>query len=381
MKALNSLIEFSLKQRAFIVILAIGILFVGVRVSKELPVDVLPDLTKPTVTIIVEASGYAPEEIETLITVPLESSLMGVSGLTRLRTTSDVGIGLIFLEFDWGTDIYQARQFVQERLTGISEELPEGISPYMTPASSLLGEIMLLGVTDTSGKLSPPEVRTLTDWVIRKRIQSVPGISEVLAMGGGIQQIQIQPNPEKMRLLKITYAEIESAAKGAVKNSTGGFITNTAKEVMIRNLSMTTDLDAISKTVVRYDASRPITLSDVATVKWDVQPLRGDAAVNGHMGSILSITKSPGFDTLALTEEVEHAIKELEEGLPEGVVLTPVYRQADFIELSIGNLEEAIRDGAIMVSVILLLFLMNLRITFITLTAIPLSLTMSLIVF
>ncbi|MDF1738339.1 MAG: efflux RND transporter permease subunit [Verrucomicrobiales bacterium] len=392
---LNTLIRFSLAQRALVVAVAAMLLVLGIKKVTELPVEVLPDLTKPTVIILTEAPGFAPEEVETLVTIPLENALMGVNGVTRLRSVNDISLSLVFVEFDWDTDIYKARQFVQERMTGAAELLPEGVSPYMTPVASLMGEIMLVGVVDPTGKTVPRDLRTLADWTVATSLKSVPGIAEVLAMGGGVKQLHIQPQPNKMLALGVTFDEVREAASHAVSNTTGGFLTGSAQEIMVRNLAMTTDLEDIAQTVVSHDNDRPIRLSDVATVKWDVEPMRGDAGMGsrkmdvsqgkeeavGYPGVLLSVTKSPGFDTIALTGAVEDRLEALRETLPEGTELLVVYRQADFIELSIGNLEEALRDGAIMVAVILFLFLLNFRVTLITLTAIPLSLAISILVF
>ena len=390
---LNFLIRFALRQRVLVLIVAVVVLILGVRTLQKLPVEVLPDLTKPTVTILTEAPGYSPEEVETLVTIPLENVLMGVTGVSRLRTVNDVGLSLTFVEFEWGTDIYQARQFVQERLAGVAESLPENISPYMTPVASLMGNILLIGVVDRSGEMQPRELRTLADWTVARRIQAIPGVAEVLSMGGGIAQIQVQPDPDRMLALGITYQELREAASEAVSNTTGGFLTERAQEIMVRNLGMTTDLNAIADTVVRHVDDRAIRLRDVATVLWDVEPMRGDAGLGsriitdedgkarGCRGVILSVTKSPGFDTLDLTKNVEMTLAELQGSLHDGIELLTVYRQSDFINLSIHNLEEALRDGAIMVAVILLLSLLNLRITLITLTSIPLSLSITLLVF
>ncbi|MDQ8184168.1 efflux RND transporter permease subunit [Pelagicoccus sp. SDUM812002] len=394
---LNALIRFSLAQRPLVLAFALVVMVWGVKTTTELPVEVLPDLTKPTVTLLTETPGFAPEEVETLVTIPLENALMGVTGVTRLRSVNDVGLSLIFIEFDWGTDIYQARQFVQERITGVAEGLPEGVNPYMTPVASLMGNIMLIGLFDPTGQTSPRDLRTLADWTVARRLQSLPGIAEVLSMGGGIKQVQVQPLPDRMLALGVSFEQIHDAASNAVRNSTGGFLTESAQEIMVRNLAMTTDLDEIGDTVVSYENDRPIRLRDVANIVWDTEPMRGDAGLGtkldlegnfdphapkrGYEGVILSVTKSPGFDTLALTDEVEEAMGVLSETLPDGVRLITVYRQSDFIDLSIGNLEEALRDGAIMVAVVLFLFLLNFRITLITLTAIPLSLGITVIVF
>jgi CzcA family heavy metal efflux pump len=388
---LNKLIQFSLSQRPLILAFALVVFIMGIKTARELPVEVLPDLTKPTVTILTEAPGFSPEEVETLVTIPLENSLMGVTGVTRLRSINDIGLSLVFIEFNWGTDIYQARQFVQERLVGASESLPESVSPYMTPVASLMGNIMLVGLVDPTGKTEPRDLRTLADWTVAKRLQSIPGIAEVLSMGGGVKQLQVQPNPDQMLAMGIQYEDLRAATANAVSNSTGGFLTESSQEIMVRNLAMTSDLEAIGNTVVTHMNDRPIRIKDVATVIWDVEPMRGDAGMGtkllgthdakGYPGVILSITKSPGFDTLALTKEVEQALSGLQTTMPEGTEIVTIYRQSDFIDLAVGNLEEALRDGAIMVALILFLFLLNVRITLITLTAIPLSLGMTVLVF
>ena len=257
---LNRLIRLSLAQRVLVVAMAAVLLALGLKKALELPVDVLPDLTKPTVTILTEAPGYAPEEVETLVTIPLENSLMGVTGVNRLRSINDISLSLIFVEFDWGTDIYQARQFVQERLTGAVEILPAGITPYMTPVASLMGDIMMVGLRDPSGETSPRDLRELADWVVGKRFQSIPGIAEVLSMGGGVKQIQVQPDPDKMLTMGVTFEQIRAAAAAAVRNTTGGFLTERDQEIMVRNLAMTTDLDAIGDTVVMHENDRAIRL-------------------------------------------------------------------------------------------------------------------------
>ncbi len=392
---LNFLIRFSLAQRGLVLALALILLALGVKTVTELPVEVLPDLTKPTVTILTEAPGLAPEEVETLITIPLENSLMGVTGVTRLRSVNDIALSLIFVEFDWNTDVYQARQFVQERLSGATEGMPEGITPYMTPVASLMGEIMLVGVTDPTGKTEPRDLRTLADWTIATEIKSIAGIAETLSMGGGIKQVQVQPRPNEMLALGVGFEELREAAANAVRNTTGGFLTETAQEIMVRNLAMTTDLDEIANTVVSYSDDRPIRIRDVANVTWDIEPMRGDAGmgsqhlgelnesgkVEGYPGVILSVTKSPGFDTIDLSDKVEATLEKLRKAMPEGTEIVMLYRQSDFIDIAIGNLKEALRDGAIMVAVVLFLFLFNFRVTLITLTAIPLSLGVSVIVF
>ncbi|MCW1915024.1 efflux RND transporter permease subunit [Luteolibacter sp. GHJ8] len=378
---LNLLIRWSLRNRAIIIGLAIILLAAGFKTGRELPVEVLPDLTKPTVTILIEAPGLAPEEVETLVTQPVESSLMGIAGLNRLRSTSDIALSLVFAEFDWGTDIYKARQFVQERLQSARESLPEGTEPYLTPVASIMGEVLLIGVRSPDGSTAPMDVRTIADWNIRMRLQSISGVAEVLNMGGGVKQAQVQPDPFRMQANGVSIEELEQAVREAATNSTGGFIDTGSQEIMVRNLAMTIQLEDISKTVVKLVNGRPISIGDVAKVAWDTEPKRGDSSVNGTPGVIMSIVKAPGFDTVDLTEKIEAAIEELQPSFPEGVEATILFRQRDFIDRSINNLMEAIRDGAVMVVIILFLFLLNFRTTFITLMAMPLSFAITLLTF
>ena len=378
---LNTLIRWSLRNRAIILCLSLLILAMGFKTGSELPVEVLPDLTKPTVTILTEAPGLSPEEVEALVTQPIENSMMGVAGLTRLRSTSDIALSLVFAEFEWGTDIYQARQFVQERLQVAREQLPEETQPYLTPVASLMGEILLIGVKCNDGNTAPMDLRTVADWTIRMRLQAIPGVAEVLNMGGGVKQAQIQPDPWRMQANGVTIEELELAARNAASNTTGGFIDSGPQEIMVRNLAMTVELEDIARTIIKMSNSRPIAISDVANVAWGTEPKRGDAAVNGSPGVIMSVVKSPGFDTVSLTEKIEAAIDALEPALPGGVEATVLFRQRDFIDSAIGNLKKAIVEGAIMVTVVLLLFLLSIRTTFITLMAMPLSFAVTLLTF
>lgn len=383
---LNALIRFSLRHRPLVLMAALLVLLFGWQTLARLPVEVLPDMTKPTVTILTEAPGLAPEEVETLVTQPLESAVQGVAGLDRLRSNSDVGLSLIFAEFGWGTDIYRARQLVQERMQSVLSTLPKDVTPGMTPVSSLMGEILLVGLRcvkkpDDPGHISPMELRTLADWTLRRRLQSIGGVAEVLTIGGGVKQIQVQPDPHRLAAFGITLAEIEGAVGRAAGNATSGYLQAGPREIMVRNLGMTTNLDDIAKTVIKTVGSRPVLISDVAEVRHAVQTMRGDASVNGSMGVILSIDKAPGFDTLKLTQQIEAALEELRPTLPGGVTVEIMFRQGDFIEHAIGNLKEAIRDGAVMVTIILFLFLLNLRATAITLMAMPLSFAVTILTF
>ncbi|MFD0894806.1 efflux RND transporter permease subunit [Luteolibacter ambystomatis] len=383
---LDKLIRFSLANRAIILGVALLVMVLGVRTATQLPVEVLPDLTKPTVVVLTEAPGLAPEEVESRVTQPIESALSGVGGITRLRSNSDVSLSLVYAEFSWGTDVYRARTLVQERLQGVRSSLPKDSEPFLTPVASLMGEILLVGVRSTidegqDGYLAPRDVRTVADWTIKKRLQGIPGVAEVLNMGGGIQQLQVQPDPAKMQAHGVTLEELKAAAEKAAGNTTGGFVNSGSREILIRNLAMTIDPNAIGATVIKRVSDRPVSIRDVADVAWDIEPMRGDASINNTRGVIMSITKSPGFDTITLTKEIEKALAELKPALPKGVEAEPLFRQADFIDHAVGNLKDAIVEGAIMVAIVLFLFLLNFRTTFITLMAMPMSFAITLLIF
>ena len=384
---LNNLIRWSLRHRPIILAAAILLLVFGYQTVRELPVEVLPDMTKPTVTILTECPGLAPEEVETLVTQPLESAVQGVAGLDRLRSNSDVGLSLVFAEFAWGTDIYKARQMVQERMQSVLSTLPAQAKPGMTPVSSLMGEILLVGLRSKDGAVKPMDLRILADWTIRRRLQSIGGVAEVLTIGGGVKQIQVQPDPQRLAAFGVTFEEFEKAVSKAAGNATSGYLQAGPREVMVRNIGMTTSLKDIGGTTVKTIGDRSILLSDVATLDYAVQTMRGDASIalpgdkEGTMGVVLSIDKAPGFDTLKLTTDIEKALEELKPSLPPGVEAAILFRQGDFIEHAIGNLTEAIRDGAIMVTIVLFLFLLNFRTTFITLAAMPLSFAVTVLTF
>ena len=384
---LNALIRFSLGQRPLILGAALLLLVFGSFTATQLPVEVLPDMTKPTVTILTECPGLAPEEVEALVSQPIESAVQGVGGLDRMRSSSDVGLSLVFAEFAWGTDIYRARQLVQERLQSVLSALPASAKPGITPVSSLMGEILLVGVRSKDQTIAPMDLRTLADWTIKRRLQSIAGIAEILTIGGGVKQIHIQPDPQRMAALGITLTELEAAVGQAAGNATSGYLQAGPQEIMVRNLAMTTSLDDLRSTVVKTTGDRPILLSDLATIAYAVQTMRGDASMalegdtDGTMGVVLSIDKAPGFDTLKLTSKIEEALDELRPTLPPGIEIGIMFKQSDFIESAIGNLKEAIRDGALMVTIVLFLFLLNFRTTFITLMAMPLSFAITILTF
>jgi CzcA family heavy metal efflux pump len=378
---LNRLIEFSLRNRLFVVVASLVLMIYGVITARSLPVDVFPDLNRPTVSILTEAEGLAPEEVETLVTWPLETALNGAPGVKRVRSSSGIGLSIVYVEFDWDTDIYRARQLVQERLQLASESLPEDVTPIMGPVSSIMGEIMLIGLSSEGGKTPPMDVRSLADWTIRQRLLTIPGISQVISIGGGVKQYQVLASPEKMAAFEVTLHDVIEAAQNAQMNTAGGFLEGAHQEALIRNIGRTAALEDIADAVIQKRNDVPILIKDVADVRFGRQVMRGDAGVNGEPAVVVSVQKQPGQDTIVLTAQVEKALEEIKKSLPADVQITPLFKQANFIESAIKNVEEAIRDGAIMVVIILFLFLLNFRTTFITLMAIPLSFVVTILYF
>ena len=370
---LTRLIEFSLRNRLFVLAASALLLVYGGFVILKLPVDVFPDLNRPTVNILTEAKGLAPEEVETLVNLPMETALNGAPGVKRVRSAAGIGLSILYVEFDWGMDIYRARQLVQERLQLAAEKLPRGVTPTMGPISSIMGEIMLIGLRSDNGATAPMDIRSLADWTIRQRLLTIPGISQVIAIGGGVKQYQVLPAPEKMAALGVSLEEVLTAARESQENTSGGFLENANKEALVRNIGRTTSLDDIGNTVVTVRKGVPVRLRDVAEIQFGRQVMRGDAGVNGQPAVILSVQKQPGTDTTTLTRQVEAALAELAKSLPADVKIVTLFKQANFISAAVKNVEEAIRDGGIMVVIVLFLFLLNFRTTLITLTAIPLS--------
>ena len=370
---LNHLIAFSLRNRLFVLAASALLLIYGGFVILKLPVDVFPDLNRPTVTILTEAAGLAPEEVEVLVNLPMETSLNGAPGVKRVRSTAGIGLSVLYVEFDWGMDIYRARQLVQERLQLTADKLPRGVTPTMGPISSIMGEIMLIGLKSDTGATAPMDIRSLADWTVRPRLLTIAGVSQVIPIGGGVKQYQVLPSPEKLAAYGITLQDVVTAAGQAQSNTTGGFLENANKETLVRNLGRTTSLDDIANTVVVVRQGIPVRLRDVSDVQFGKQVMRGDAGVNGGPAVILSVQKQPGVDTVSLTRKVEGALGQIGKTLPADVKVYELFKQANFIEAAIANVEEAIRDGAIMVVIVLFLFLLNFRTTAITLTAIPLS--------
>jgi Cu/Ag efflux pump CusA len=379
---LNSIIRFSLRYRLLTIAVASVVLVYGGYVLTQLPIDVFPDLDRPRVTVMTEAPGLAPEEVETLVTFPLESVLNGATGVQAVRSASGIGLSVVQVEFAWGTDIYVDRQIVAEKLALAAERLPGGVRPQMGPISSIMGQIMIIGMWSEGGKTSPMEVRTLADWVVRQRLLTIPRVAQVITMGGGRKQYQVLVDPAALRSYGITLHEVERAMAASNANATGGYLNRGAREYLVRSIGRLQGVEDIENVVVKAGRERSVLLRQVARVVEAPQVRRGDSAVNGEPAVMLTIAKQPGADTRLLTYQITKALEELKPSLPPDIRINPeVYQQQSFIELGIHNVINALRDGGILVVVILFLFLLNFRTTFITLTAIPLSMVVTGLIF
>ncbi|MEI8370390.1 MAG: efflux RND transporter permease subunit [Planctomycetia bacterium] len=379
---LNAIIKNALRYRLLTIVLAITVTAYGSVTLSRLPIDVFPDLNRPRVTIMTEAPGLAPEEVETLITFPLESVLNGATGVQAVRSSSGVGLSVIQVEFGWETDIYVDRQIVAEKIALALDRMPKGVRPQLAPISSIMGQIMHVGMTSESGATPPIEVRTLADWVVRQRLLTIPGVAQVVTMGGGRKQFQVLVDPSLLLRYDISLAEVEAAVQASNSNATGGYLNQGGNELLVRSLGRIQSLDDLTSVVIKATGERPVVLGQVARVAEAAQVKRGDAAVNGLPAVMLVISKQPGADTRRLTIEITKALDELRPTLPADVgVNAEIYQQKTFIDLSIRNVVEALRDGGVLVVVVLFLFLLNFRTTFITLTAIPLSIVITGLVF
>ena len=382
----DKIVSFSLNQRLLVLSIAALLLVYGVYVSRGIPIDVFPDLNRPTVTILTEAHGLAPEEVETLITFPIETATNGASGVLRVRSSSSIGFSIVWVEFDWGIDIYAARQIVTERLQQVSPNLPPGTVSTIGPITSIMGEIMLLGLDATGSDIDQLQLRAIAEWDIRQRLLAIPGIAQVAVIGGEKPQYQVLIHPDKLLQHGVTLREVEDALVDANINSTGGFLLDAHQEYLIRNLARVENASDLEKTIIPRLLSHEapaLTIEQLGEVRFS-GPLakRGDASINGNPGVILSIQKQPEADTLALTAAIEKELALIQRSLPAGVTLHPdIFRQEVFIQNAISNVKEALRDGAIMVAIVLFLFLFNLRTAFISLCAIPFSFIITAIIF
>lgn len=389
---LNAIIRFSLKQRHLTLAFSLFLIGFGTWQAFSMGIDVFPNLNRPRVVVMTEAPGMAPEEVESLITFPLETTLNGATGVQAVRSSSGVGISIIYVEFEWGTDIYNDRQVVNERLQLVTEQLPDGIKPQLAPISSIMGQIMMLGMWSEDDKTSPLEVRTLADWVVRQRLLTIPGVSQVFTMGGGRKQFQVLVNPESLVRYGITLHDVRKACEESNENATGGYLDEQGpNEFLVRALGRIQTLKDLEKVVITTRKGRPVVLSQVAKVIEGAQVKRGDSSAfvkqedgsfAGGSAVVLTVNKQPDADTRRVARNVLQALKDLKPSLPADIRIQPeLYSQKSFIERSIENVIEALMDGGILVVIILFLFLMNFRTTFITLTAIPLSIAVTAIIF
>ena len=378
----NSIVRFSLRNRLFVLAAALLLMTWGAVTAWRTPVDVFPDLNKPVVTVLAEAGGMAPEEVEQLVSFPIETALNGMPGVTRVRSVSGVGLSIVYAEFDWGTDIYRNRQLVAERIALVKEQLPGAISPVMGPVSSIMGEIMLIALPIDLARTDPMKAREYADFVLRPRLLSVPGVSQVIPIGGEVRQLRVEPDTARMAQFGVSLEQVTGALRGFSANTSGGFVDLNNREYLIRNLGRSKRLEDVAGLAVGYRNGAPVLLEQVAAVRYAPAFKRGDAGMDGKPAVIVSVQKQPAGDTVRITRDIESALAELNQGLPAGISQPVVlFRQANFIDASIGNVVEALRDGAILVAIVLFAFLLSVRTTLISLVAIPLSLAVTALAF
>ncbi|NQU82321.1 MAG: efflux RND transporter permease subunit, partial [Bacteroidetes bacterium] len=374
---LDRIIKYSLNSRLVIVSIAVLILTAGTIITMQMEIDVFPDLTAPTVVVMTEAHGMAPEEVERLVSFPIETAINGATNIRRVRSSSAMGFSIVWAEFDWNTDIFNARQTITERLIQVSENLPHGVSkPMIAPQSSLMGEVMILGLT--SSNMDPMELRTFADWNIRPRLLSIAGVSQVVVIGGEYKEYQILANPDKMRYYQVSLNELLNAANNANENASGGFINEYGNEYTVLGIARTTNTEDIGNILVKMVDHKPIKIRDIAEVKIGSAPKIGNGSIDAEPAVLLTIVKQPKINTLLLIEEIDDALKEITKSIPGITYHTQILNQAEFIRTSINNVKKAMLEGSVFVVLILFLFLMNFRTTFISLLAMPLSILISL---
>jgi HME family heavy-metal exporter len=376
------LLDSSLKNRLLVLLAALILTLYGAFTLTQTPVDVFPDLNKPTVTVITEAGGMASEEVEQLITFPLETALNGLPGVEVIRSVSSAGLSFIYVTFNWDTEIYRARQMVSERLSSMEESIPSGVAPTMGPVSSIMGEIMQIAIPIDVKKISPMQVREYADWVLRPRLLSIQGVAQVIPIGGEVRQFQVQPNLQRMVELGITIENVQQALSGFASNTSGGFLSLNGREYLIRHLGRTSSLDDLRNVAVGSRSGQAVLLKQVAQVDFAAAVKRGDAGYEGKPAVILGIQKQPSADTISLTNRIEEALVGMSSNLPEGMEKPRVtFRQASFIESSISTLQGKLIGASVFVAAVLFFFLGTLRPTVIALTAIPVSIFMTALVF
>ncbi|AQG79608.1 efflux RND transporter permease subunit [Spirosoma montaniterrae] len=386
---LNRLIYVALHNRLPVLVGALLLLIGGWQVARTTDVDVFPDLTAPTVVVLTEAHGLAPEEVERLVSFPIESAVNGATQVRRVRSSSSAGISVVWVEFDWGTDVFRARQVVSEKMQTITGNLPQGVGvPTLAPQSSIMGEIMLISLTaagdpatgDPANKTSAMDLRSLADWTIRPRLLSLSGVAQVITIGGDYKQYQVLLDPMRMNQFGVTLPDVLEASRDVNRNTSGGLLYQYHNEYLVRGLGRTSDVAEMGSGVVTLQNGLPIRLADVAEVRTGAAPKIGSGALRGDPAVIMTVMKQPQTNTLNLTERIDSAVVDLQKTLPADVKLnTRIFRQADFISASVGNVQRTLLEGSLFVVVILILFLANVRTTFISLLAIPLSLLVSIL--
>ncbi len=376
----TAIVRGSLANRLFVMVAAVVVMVYGLLTLNKLPIDVFPDLNRPTVTLIAEAHGLAPEEVELLVTFPIETAMNGMSGVERVRSVSGVGLSIVYIEFGWSTDIYRARQQVAERLQLVREQLPADVTAQMGPISSVMGEIMLIAMSSETADAMT--LRELADFTVRPQLLTVSGVSQVIPIGGEVRQYRVVPDPGRMVTLDVSLEDIESAISHFGTSTGGGFVNLQAREYLIRNIGRTTKIENLRNLVVAHRDAQVVALQQVADVGFAPRPKRGEAGFSGKPAVILSIQKQPNADTVAITEEIERMLPGLQEVMPEGVSVNNVqFRQATFIEASIANVKKVLVEALIVVAIVLFVFLLNWQTTVISLLAIPLSVLTTVIVF
>ncbi|MCF8401336.1 MAG: efflux RND transporter permease subunit, partial [Bacteroidales bacterium] len=376
---INKLVKFSLYNRLIILATTLLVLGSGIYLLRELDIDIFPDLNAPTVVIMTEAHGMAPEEVERLVSFPIETAINGANNMRRVRSSSSMGFSIVWAEFEWGTDIYEARQTITERLATVNEALPDHVDkPVLAPQTSLLGEILIFSITSDS--LSEMELRTMADWDIRTSLLSIPGIAQVTIIGGEPKQYQILADPHKMKYFDVSLQELIAASRSINNNSSGSFIEEHANRYLIRGIARTSDKEEIGNNVVKVHNNHPVLIRDIANIEEASAPVIGKGSYEGNSAVVITVNKQPDVNTLKLTERINKVIEDLERKLPASVnIHQNIFEQADFINVAVDNVQKALVEGAILVVIILFIFLMNVRTTFISVLAIPLSLLVSVI--
>ena len=379
MSFLDGVIRWSLRNRLVVVVGALALSLYGAVVALRMPVDVFPDLTAPTVTILTEAHGLAPQEVEALVTIPIESAVNGATAVRRVRSSSSIGYSIVWIEFEWDTDIYIARQIVNEKLQLVGTQIPPDLGPpTLAPISSIMGEILFLGLV--SDRHSPIEVRDTADWVIRKRLLSVSGVAQVVPIGGDVKQLQVLVDPIKLQALDVTFQEVMRAIEESNSNASGGFLIQGAQESLIRGLGRVGSAQDVERVAVTVRDGVPVRVGQLGQVVVGPALKRGEGSANAEPTVILAVLKQPTANTLELTSEIDRRLDDIETTLPEGMKIErQLFRQSVFIETAVSNVAVALRDGAVLVAIILFLFLFNLRTTLISLAALPVALIVSVL--